>query len=171
MKNVAILGLGPSASLFNPAEFDWSIGVNDIWRIVKTDDIVCLDKPSIFKADRLMVINNSIPHIFWSQMVAWDTRPDFRKIDFLPGYPDRICNIDGWQLNKSYCSPFVACQIAWKFYAAQEVHLFGVDLLNHPHLDRVLCAKIRVHFINLKAAFAEKSCKLIVHGEGILKDI
>jgi hypothetical protein len=168
---IAILGLGSSIKEFDPKEFELSIGVNDIWKYHKTDAVVCLNKPKEFTQDRLKIINESTPKVFYSQMVIWDVRPDFVKIDILPGYPDRICSLDGPGFNKSYCSPFIAVQIAFKYYFATEIHLFGVDLIDHPFLDRTLCGKIKIHFQNLKIALLAKNCELIINGEGILKDI
>jgi len=167
---IAVLGLGPSLNLFNYTDFELSIGVNDIWRFHKADVIVCLDKFSAFTPERLKVIHESKPKAFYSQIVIWDTRTDFIKINLQPGYPDHICKI-GPVFQKSFCSPFVACQVAYWHYGATEIHLFGVDLLNHPHLDQALCAKIKIHFRHLKRALDEKGCQMIVHGKGILKDL
>jgi len=164
--------MGPSIGDFNPESFEWSIGVNDIWRVYHSNDIVCLDNPSAFIPDRLRVIQTSKPNKFFSQMVDWDIRPDFAKIDIRPGYPDRVCNLDRFGgYEKSFCSPFIACQIAYRYYAAQEIHLFGVDMLNHPHLDAPLCAKIKVHFKNLQAALIQKHSRIVVHGQGILQNL
>ena len=172
MNKIAILGTGPSIHEFDPEGYDWSIGVNDIWKFYHSDDLVCLDLPSAFKRDRLKIINESKPVRFFSQIVDWDIRPDFVKIDISPGYPDRICNIDRFRwYEKSFCSPFVAVQIAYRFYAAREIHLFGVDMTAHPHLDQDICNKIKVHFHNLQAALIEKHSRIIVHGKGILKDL
>jgi hypothetical protein len=170
MEKIAVLGIGPSLKEYN-LNFRFSIGVNDIWRFVKTNAVVCLDYQKAFTPDRLKVINECTPDIFYSQIINWDTRSDFKKIDLLPGYPDVFCNLNLPAFQKSYCSPFVAVQIAYKYYFADEIHLFGVDLLNHPHLDSKLCAIIKKHFINLKAALIQKNCELIIHGEGILKNI
>jgi hypothetical protein len=171
MGKIAVLGLGPSLSEFKPEEFELSIGVNDIWRYFKSEVVICLNHPKEFKPDRLKVINECSPQAFYSQMVIWDTRPDFRKIDLLTGYPDTFINLSSPSLHKSYCSPFVAVQIAYRYYNANEIHLFGVDLLNHPFLNQALCAKIKIHFFNLKIALAVKDSIMKVHGEGILKDI
>jgi hypothetical protein len=65
----------------------------------------------------------------------------------------------------------VACEIAYKFYYATEIHLFGVDLINHPHLNGELCNKIVTHFRNLKTTLTENNCKLVIYGNGILKNI
>jgi hypothetical protein len=171
MKKIAVLGMGPSWQLFKPEEFELSIGVNDIWRLVKCDVVVCLNPPRDFTSDRLKVINECKPAVFYSQLVIWDSRPDFRKIDLIPGYPDISCQIENRAFYKSYCSPFVAVQIAYKYYFAKEIHLFGVDMTNHPHLDLKICGHIIKHFRNLKTALALKGCELAVFGSGILKDL
>jgi hypothetical protein len=169
---IAILGLGCSLSEFNPTEFDLSIGVNDIWRVVKSNDIVCLNPAKDFVFDRLKVIQESRPEHFWSQIVNWDVMPNFRKIDILPGYgADIYVSLDTPEYYKSFCSPFVACQIGFKEYHANELHLFGVDMIAHPMLNGELCGKIRTHFINLKAALTLKGCGFVVHGQGILANI
>ena len=167
---IAILGLGKSLELYKP-EYDLTIGVNDIWQHVKTDVVVCLDQRGKFTPDRMRVIDSCKPKAFYSQIVAYDTRPDFFKIDLLSSFPERECNLDLPQFQKSLCSPFVAVQIAWRYYGATEIHLFGVDLTNHSNLDAGMCAKIKVHFINLKAALLQKGCGFMVFGSGILKDI
>lgn len=165
---IAVLGLGPSIKLFNPVEYELSIGVNDIWRVHHSEIIVCVDNPRAFTPDRYRVIHDSTPKAFYSQMVIWDTRPDFRKIEIIPGYPETFLSLDGSGYYKSYCSPFIACQVAFKEYGADEIHLFGVDLVNHPHLNGDLCAKIRHHFVVLNNALKAKNCRLIVQGNGIL---
>jgi len=173
MGKIAILGLGPSLSLFRPEGFDLTIGVNDIWRYYHAEIIVCVDHSSAFKRwpDRLLVINHSRPKIFYSQVVNWDWRPDFKKITILPGYPDRGLNLDAPGFYKSYCSPFVAVQIAYKLHAATDIHIYGVDLTNHPHLDRQLCAKIKNHFSYLFTALRSRGVTITVHGEGILTNL
>ena len=85
---IAVLGLGTSLELFVKQDYDLCIGVNDIWRYVDTDVVVCLDNEKAFTPGRLRVINECHPKAFYSQIVNWDYRSDFRKIDILPGYPD-----------------------------------------------------------------------------------
>jgi hypothetical protein len=171
MKKIAILGLGDSLKLFNPLEFELSIGVNDIWRHFKTDVVVCLDHRNVFNADRLFWIDTCTPKIFYSQIVSYDIRPDFQLIKLTSYFPERVCNLDIPEINKSLCSPFVACGIAYKFYNAKEIHVFGVDLIGHKNLDLKMCERIKTHFRNLKIALKEKGCELIIYGEGILKNI
>jgi hypothetical protein len=171
MGAIAVLGLGPSLYLFEPSKFDISIGVNDIWKYHHSEVVVCLDKRQNFNYERIKVIDECTPKAFYSHLVIYDTRPDFVKINLAPGYPDGSCNIDTTYLQKSFCSPFVAVQIAWKYYYADEIHLFGVDLVDHPHLNNDVCIKIKTHFKNLKQSLKIKNCNLVVHGSGILIDI
>lgn len=168
---IAVLGMGDSLKEFNPADFELSIGVNDIWNYVKSDVVVCLDKRTVFSGERLKAIDDCKPKAFYSQIVNWDVKPEFIKINIHQHYPEVSCSLDDRSFEKSYCSPFVACQIAYRYYMATEIHLFGVDMVNHPHLDKALCEGIKKHFKNLKTALLEKGCDLIIHGEGILKDI
>jgi len=167
---IAIVGLGPSKHLFKNdlTKFDKTIGVNDIWRFHETDVIVCLDHPTGFTPDRLKVINNSKPEAFYSQAVIWDTRDDFVQIKIRQGYPESICILEPYLMAKSYFSPFVACQVGFWYYGATELHLFGIDMTNHPHLNGDLCRKLKGHFRHLKTALGAKGCQVIVHGNGIL---
>ena len=167
---IAVLGLGPSLQLFKP-DYDYSIGVNNIWQHVKTNAVVCLDHRKAFNFDRMSIIDSCTPEIFYSQIINYDTRPDFQLIALTKTFPDKICNLDIPEINKSLCSPFVACGIAYKYHNASEIHVFGVDLIQHSNLDLKMRERIKVHFINLKFALQEKGCKLIIHGSGILKDI
>lgn len=171
MGKIAVLGLGESLNLYlkeEPFKFDYVIGVNDIWRYVQTDAIVCVDYIRAFTPDRLKVIKESKPVAFYSHMMEWSYRPDFVKLDLLPGYPDQIYVINYPGIPKSYCSPFVACGVAYRYYNATEIYLYGVDLVNHPHLDKTICDKIIVHFRNMKTTLSSKSCQLVIHGNGIL---
>jgi hypothetical protein len=165
---VAVLGLGPSLTEFKAEDYELSVGVNDIWRYHPSEAVVCLDKRQSFIYERMKVIDECKPKAFYSHMVIYDTRPDFIKINLAPGYPDGSCNIDTPYLQKSFCSPFVAVQVAWRYYFADEIHLLGVDLVDHPHLNKDVCVKIKLHFQNLKTALQQKNCLLIVHGSGIL---
>lgn len=168
MTKVAVLGTGPSIQLFEPIGYEYVIGVNDIYKYYPADAIVCLDYPKVFSFDRLKIIERSTPEIFYSQIVAWDTRPDFVKINLQMGYPEKHCDLNTGAYAKSYCSPFVGVQIAWKLHGATEIHLFGVDLVSHPNLNKSMCDIIKRHFDNLFRALKDKNVSVVVHGSGIL---
>lgn len=167
---IAILGLGQSVDLYQHDE-DFAIGVNDIWRKFPTEYVVCLDAPQRFEPDRLKNINESAPFAFYSQLTEWSHRPDFVPITLQPQYPDYICQIDLPSLPMSHCSPFVAAVVAYKFHRATEIHLYGVDLINHPHLAPSTVNRIRRHFANLKTALAMRRVGFIVHGSGVLRSL
>jgi hypothetical protein len=171
MDKVAVLGLGESIKLFDPLEFEMTIGVNDIWSIFKTKAVVCVDTKARFTPERQKVIDECTPEAFYSQLNSYSDRPDFKKIDLLPYFPDYICQLDIPQIPKSLCSPFIACIIAYKFYDAREIHLFGVDMTNHPNIDAGMCKRIKVHFKNLKISLRKKGRNIIIHGDGILKNL
>ena len=164
MAKVAVLGLGPSLELFDPAEFDCSIGVNDIWSKFHTNYIVCVDMPQRFTPERLKTIEESHPIKFYSQLDYWQNRQDFERINLLPYYPEYVCQLDTPALPKSLCSPFIATAIAYKYLEATEIHLFGVDMDNHPNLKGKTLEKIKLHFTLLKQELAGRGVKLIIHG-------
>ncbi len=170
MAKVAILGLGESLSLYDKDRFDLSIGCNDIWSRVKTDYVVCVDEPTRFSPERLRAIQTSEPISFYSHLNSWSERGDFIKITLQSYYPSYICDLDVPDLPKSLCSPFVACAVAYKFHSPSEIHLFGVDLITHPHLSKNI-ERIKLHFLNLKRALNGKGILLIVHGNGALSEL
>lgn len=167
MGKITILGLGPSVDLYKP-DGSITIGVNDIWRVIKTDYIVCVDDVSRFTPDRLKTINDSKPKKFYSQLDCWSSRSDFEKIELQPYYPKHVCQLDLKQLPKSHCSPFVAACLAWNYFKPDEIHVYGVDLVNHPHLKKHSLYNIKLHFHNLKVALRQKGCEMVIHGNGIL---
>lgn len=166
MSNINVLGLGDSLKLF---EGGTSIGVNDIWSRHKTDYIVCVDRKDRFTPERLKTINESSPLKFYSQLSDWDDRRDFEKIELQIDYPNYVCQLNIKTIPKSFCSPFIACAIAYKYLEATEINVYGVDLINHPLLKADQCEKIKIHFRNLKTALRQNGCELIIHGNGILK--
>ncbi len=157
MGQVAVLGLGPSLKLYNGG-YDLTIGVNDIYSKVPTDHIVCVDRPDRFTVERLKVINESTP-------------PDYFPIELQEQYPNYVCLLNIKAIPKSLCSPFVAAAIAYKLHEATEIHLYGVDLTNHPNLDKRSCERIFTHFKNLSYSLRIAGSKLVVHGDGILKSL
>jgi len=168
---IAVLGLGESLQLFDASQFDASIGVNDIWARVPADYVVCVDKPDRFEPERLAGVVAARCKAFYSQLGEWSFMPNFYPIELQPAYPTYICQLDPPALPKSHCSPFIAAAIACKLHNASEVHLFGVDLVNHPLLKAATCERIRIHFKNLRDAMALRGCVLKVHGGGLLRSL
>jgi hypothetical protein len=175
---IAVLGLGASLAEFTAerSSFDVTIGVNDIWAHVPADYVVCLDMPDRFTPERLQVINACRPRAFYSQLdyddkknPVWIKHPNFVKIELQPAYPTHVCQLQIPALPRSHCSPFVAAAIAYKLHGATEIHIYGVDLVNHPHLKPETCQRIKLHFTNLRDALLPLGCTLKVHGDGLLR--
>ena len=144
--------------------------------IYTLEDFNVKDKTVLLRVDincpidrtTLKIINDSRPRKFYSQIVTWDHRADFEQIRILPGYPEIAVDLSAPGYYKSYCSPFVAVQVAYRVHDAHEIDLYGVDLTNHPHLDSRICLKIKIHFRNLFRALSAQGVKIHVHGNGIL---
>lgn len=170
MGSIAVLGLGESLALYQGGH-DAAIGCNDIWRAVQCEYVVCLDEPKRFTEERLAVINACKPQRFYTHIDTWAHRPDYYPITLQVDYPNYICQLNIPALPKSMCSPFVAAAIAYKLHGAQEIHLYGVDLLTHPHLNGETTKRIYKHFSTLNAALIQAGCKLVVHGDGLLRTL
>jgi hypothetical protein len=178
-KVVAVLGLGESLKYYNKDGWDATIGVNDIWRQVQTDYVVCVDMKCRFTPERLKVIEECRPKTFYSIFPTWEhpkvndwaDRPDIQHIELQHDYPNYVCQLDIPAVPKSLCSPFVAAAIAFKYLGADELHVFGVDLLTHPTLKDQQCARIKQHFTTLKAALKQAGCGIVFYGNGILTSL
>lgn len=172
MGKIAVLGLGESLNEFaRNGGWDYTIGVNDIWSVVHTDAVVCVDERDRFTIERQRWIDNSRPQRFYSQLEYWQGRADAYPIELQEMFPDYVCQLHTKKVPKSMCSPFVAAAIAFMYHGAKEVHLYGVDMVNHPHIKDQMQAKIIKHFKALKVALAMEGCQLQVHGNGILKSL
>lgn len=169
MGKIAVLGLGESLSLYGGDMA--AIGVNDIWSKYKSDYVVCLDTKSRFDQKRLDIIESCEPIKFYSQLRCWENKKTYEEIYLQIAYPKYVCQLDTDKLPKSLCSPFVAAAIAYKYFKADEIHLFGVDMVDHPLLKGENLDKIILHFSNLNAALKQKGVKLIVHGNGVLQNV
>jgi hypothetical protein len=167
---VAVFGLGESLALYGGG-CAVTFGVNDIWRAMPVDYLVCIDERERFTPERLAYIDAARPQRFYSQLEQWQARPDFYAITLQEQYPDYVCQLNLPALPKSLCSPFVAAAIAYKLHGATSIHLYGVDLLTHPHLKDYSLQAIRRHFGTLKKALAAGGCQLIVHGNGLLRSL
>lgn len=171
---IAVLGLGPSLPLFlkDLGQYDLTIGVNDIYKSVHTDYVVCLDYPKKFSPERLKIIMDCWPKGFYSQLPNYSGLPNFVKIELQKTYPDKGCDLKIDPLPKSFCSPFVAVAIAVKYLKATEVHIYGVDFIDHPKLKNLeVLKKMKVHFFNLKVSLQQRGCTMEFHGDGFLKDL
>jgi hypothetical protein len=172
MKTIFVLGLGESLKFFR--DFDSpKIGVNDIWQVVETECVVCIDEPLKFTSSRLAVIKSCNPKIFYSPLEDW--RP-FKKSSHYWKMPTRgIAQGEVFKENLIYHSvnsPFVACNIAY-LLGAEEIVMYGVDFLSHSKLKGAfIMERIIKDFTWLNDAFKARGVKLFVgHGASRLSEI
>lgn len=165
---IDILGLGESLSLYTPSQ-NITFGVNDIFRKQSVDYLVCVDKKTAFTEDRLKVIKESYPKIFYSQLDEWNFKSNFQRIELQNHYPDSYCNLNVNAYPKSTYSPFVAIAIAFKQFRPDIINLYGVDFITHQNFKDTLSRdRILRHTQNLKKSLKDKDCSLIIHGDGLL---
>ena len=156
---IEVLGLGESIKNYKP-NGNITIGVNDIYKYVKTDYIVMVDPPNRFnEADRLKTIMESTPKKFYCNHV-WNV-PNFELIT-LASPRGELGKLD----TKEYCysnnSAFVACILAYKM-KAKEIVLHGVDFVNHNQLcHQNNLNRIIKDFTNLRNEFERRNVKLYV---------
>jgi hypothetical protein len=163
-----VLGLGDSLRNYNHVpDSGISIGVNDIYKRVKTDYLVCVDLHQAFNSERLTVIKNSKPKCFYTlqgeEFNCW--KGCFDNIKQLKAASPRGSSKELDDKEKaiiSICSPFTACGVAYHL-GAKEIIMYGVDLLNHKTLSEERKVKMIIeHFIKLKYELAKRDCKLYI---------
>jgi len=167
-----VLGTGDSIHKYKPTPGSYCVGVNDIWKFIQTDFLVCMDLPGDFKPERLKIITDSMPIEFFtlsSEMPnddpfkQWDKH--FPRIKHLKQAKPRG-NLDAIDdpesIPVSICSPFCACVIAYRL-GATEIILYGVDLINHwllstkDNQDRLI-----KDFKGLRESLFDRGCNLYV---------
>lgn len=129
MKNtVHVIGLGETAKDFIP-DGNLTIGVNDVYGCGRN---VCVDRPNVFSPERLETIKTLPVESFYSHLDDWSFMPTFKKIEL----KNINAHNDRWNefIPSSNNSPFVACGVAYKYYGAKEIRLWGVDFNDHPNI-------------------------------------
>ena len=131
-----VLGLGESiVEYLESGQQGYTIGVNDIYRYVSTNVVVCIDNPTSFNTERQRIINNSTPEHFYTHIPLWNHMPGYKRIKLLSGYPkaESLLTSDVYYSHNN--SPFVACQVAAKL-GYNQIVVYGVDLNTHHQLSR-----------------------------------
>jgi len=131
--NVDVLALGDSVKKYEPTG-DITIGVNDIWRYHKVNNLLIIDPQKNFTPDRLAWIWNSRPKKMYSHLGEWSFMPNFeqiklrhdKEISFEAGYPISII------------SPYVAVGMAYHLYKPSTITMYGVDIVNHSKIQHKL---------------------------------
>lgn len=156
---VEVLGLGESLEFYQANE-NTTVGVNDIWKKVKTDYVVCVDVPSVFNAERLGAIRATNCKGFYSQCLEWSSLPNFKKIEFA-GSRGSFFDFDTDKFCYSNSSAFVAVVLAYKL-GATEIIMHGVDFISHKHFKGHSYDKAILDFRNLQKELEKRFVLLSV---------
>lgn len=164
---VNIIGLGATAKDFKP-DGSITIGVNDVQGC---DYQVCVDRPERFSDARRNAITGQKSHSFYSQITDWelyfrDTKVEFKKLQLKAVHAHN----NRWNefIPSSNNSPFVACGVAYKFFAASEIYLYGVDFHDHPNINGAMREQAVEDFKLLQKILNEKGCRIIPHEKSYL---
>lgn len=154
-----VLGLGETLNDYK-GDGSNSIGCNNIWGKVKTQYVVCVDHKKAFTPDRLQTLVDCRPEKFFTHLDEWKDHPCFNRIHLHPAR-----GLFEWRdhyIPYSNNSASVACAIAYRYFKATEIHLYGVDFTNHPKLSgtEMLASAIR-DFKLLNALLIKVGCKIV----------
>jgi hypothetical protein len=126
-----VIGCGSTALNWNGEGF--SIGCNDCWRFGHpTNHLLLINSPSVFAPDRLKIIQDSCPDVFWSHVKSWEKRPDYKFIGPMVAFHKRFTP---GHIYFSNSSPFTAVTLAYKLGYRQFI-LWGVDFMNHKSINQ-----------------------------------
>lgn len=130
---IHILGLGDTLKHYTP-DGNITIGVNDIHSRIKTDYVVCVDVPSAFTKKRFTTIAKTECKGFYTQLNDWSNYvQNVNIIEFNSGR-GLLHHLDNDKFCYSNNSPYIACILAYKM-GATDIVLWGVDFIDHPHIN------------------------------------
>lgn len=115
-------------SFQNWEQHDFSIGVNDCWKLGKpTDALLVCNRPEQFASDRFEIIKSSTPKEFYSHKSNWaEYFPKWKKLNLVQWYG----TINPNQVYSSNTSSFIALSLAYNL-GAKKIIMWGVDLMDH----------------------------------------
>lgn len=134
MKTIEVLGTGPTIEHYKPNDNE-TIGVNDIWKHHKVDNLLVLDLKSRFTPEQLHVIMNSTPKRFYSSLDEWYNVCcfDIRILLMAPPPGADLSYLDTAYLPIHVDSTYSAVCLAYRL-KARRIIMHGVDLKDHPDL-------------------------------------
>lgn len=157
---IHVLGLGPSRIEYVP-DGNKTIGCNDIWNYVKTNYVVCVDKPRCFdnEPERMRAMMTGRQERFITHLPQWKPIVNNYYQIQLSDHRSDLSQLDT-HVPHSNNSAFVACVMAYKF-GAKKIITHGVDFHGHHKLgqDRIIkhCVK---DFKDLQVALFERGVEL-----------
>lgn len=157
-KKFYVFGLGPSLKNIKEVESDAiTIGVNDIAAHFTPKYTVCIDRMRSFSPERFQHIQNS-KSIFFTQYKKEVLPINGERVEIDLMDKRGIIDLDANSFSISYCSPFVAGQLAY-YMGASEIVFVGVDLNNHQLKNKM--TDMRSHFNHLKFALENRGVRVI----------
>ncbi len=125
LKTIHVLGTAPSVKDFKPNGSE-TIGVNDIFKYHKVDNLLILDKSITFTGDRLKIIAESEPKRFYSTLNEWrPIFPEMKKINIATN-PGDVSELQSRKYIYHCDSTFTAVHLAYK-RKAKQIIMHGVD--------------------------------------------
>lgn len=186
---IHVMGLGPTAKEFTP-DGNVRIGVNDVQGCQYQ---VCVDRPAAFfkafnKHRFMKIVNLRLQgthaydvHWFkkfftqideWKEYVDLSDHPNWKDHNVVELIQLKAVHAhnDRWNqfIPSSNNSPFVACGIAYKIFGATEIRLWGVDFLDHPHLNGEMREAAVKDFRLLQKILNKKGCVILPHEKSYL---
>jgi len=161
---VNIIGLGATGADFKP-DGNITIGVNDV---PNCDYYVCVDKPKAFLENRMwrIIYHGCNSKIFFTQVAEWADYLPIKKIELKAVHAHN----NRWNefIPSSNNSPFVACGVAYKYFNATEIYLYGVDFNDHPNINGAMREQSVKDFQALQKILNENGCRIIPHEKSYL---
>lgn len=166
----AVLGLGESLREFPSQQYDFTIGVNDIFRHIKTDYLVVVDRQERFAQERLHQICMSTPKIIFSQHEVWNNSLAKKFCKLIFGQRSSLIMLgevfpngtpEQFSIPHSISSPYVAACIAYKL-GATEIKLYGCDYFRHPNFfEQSKIQRVKKDFAELKKELNRRGVKIV----------
>ena len=169
---VNVIGLGDTATEFKP-DGNITIGVNDVRGC---DYQVCVDSHTAFDNKRFSTIIHLKVKSFFTQKSEWGSYLNFnghkKPKDIVKHINLKAVHAHNNRWNEfipsSNNSPFVACGVAYRYFNATEIYLYGVDFNDHPHLNGAMREQSVKDFQLLQKILNEKGCRIIPHEKSYL---
>lgn len=152
-KEIHVLGLGPGIEDYKSRPGVLTIGVNDIWKHVETDYVVCIDKLGAFSDDRLHTIAYCNPKKFFTCWQEWNyvrgllNRHSLKIVldNNPPGRGGLVESLDSETVVPFHVdSTFTAACLAYRMIKNEpglgKIVMFGCRFLGHHQLGNFITA-------------------------------
>jgi hypothetical protein len=160
--SIDVLGLAPSLKEYKPTG-NLTIGVNDIGAYYPADVVICVDPLYRFKGERKQTLCRYKPKTFWShQMCHKQFHPEYKSYIVGRGTASLRDIENPNTVIMGTTSVYAACTLAYNYYKAKEINVYGCDLIDHPAMKDKLPRLIR-QFTELFDYFKSKGVTVNVY--------